>query len=143
MHTGICGRNLKKPLVNLRRKWQYNIKMYLKKKRNESTMNASTRYVAQGRVRWWAGVCSVMKLYGFIRCKMCLIGCIIRFNKKNISGVLSNFLTEFGHVEETEAWLHSFLTSTLNAAEWSTTCPGLFTLGKELRYQLEGRLCGS
>ena len=28
MHTGICGGNLKKPLVNQIRKWQYNIKIY-------------------------------------------------------------------------------------------------------------------
>jgi hypothetical protein len=131
MHTGVCGGNVKKPLVNLRRKWRYNIKMYFKKKRDESTLNASTRYVAQGRVRWWAGVYSVMKLYDCIRCKVCLIGCLIRFNKRNISGVLSNFLTECGHVEETEAWLHSFLTSTPDVAEWSTSCPGLFTLGKK------------
>lgn len=86
---------------------------------------------------------TVMKLLGCIRCKVCLIGCLIRFNKKNTSGVLSNILTEGGHVERTEVWFHSFLTSTLDAAEWSTTCAGLFTLGKGLRYQLDARLCGS
>ena len=74
---------------------------------------------------------------------MCLIVCLRKLNKKNISIVLSNILTEYGHVEGTEVWLHLFLTSTLDAAEWSTTCPGLFTLGKELRYKLGRRLFGS
>ena len=41
MYTDICGGNVKESLVNLRRKWQYIIKMYLRKKQDERTLTAS------------------------------------------------------------------------------------------------------
>ena len=40
------------------------------------------------------------------------------------------------HIEGVEVQLHSFLTLALDGGEWSKSSPGLFTLEKKLRFEM-------